>query len=122
MRRREFVSFLAGTIAWPLAAKAQAAKPVIGFLRPTMAEDSGHLVAALRQGLRESDYPPGQVAIEPRWGNNQNAQVPKLAAELVTLQVAVIVAASTIFGSGSEGSYVKHSDCLRTNHGYAGNR
>jgi putative tryptophan/tyrosine transport system substrate-binding protein len=96
MRRREFVSLLVSTIAWPLAANAQAPKPVIGFLRPTRAEDSGHLVAALRQGLRESDYPPGQIAIEPRWANNQEVQMPRLAAELVTLQVAVIVAASTV--------------------------
>jgi putative tryptophan/tyrosine transport system substrate-binding protein len=94
MRRREFISLLAGTVAWPLAASAQQpAKPVIGFLSPTRAEELGHLVAAVRQGLRESET--GQVVIEPRWANNQEGQLPKLAAELVTLQVAAIVATGT---------------------------
>jgi len=94
MRRREFISLLVSTVAWPLAASGQQpAKPVIGFLSPTRAEEFGHLVAATRQGLRESDY--GQVVIESRWGNNQEGQLPKLAAELVTLQVATIVTVGT---------------------------
>jgi putative tryptophan/tyrosine transport system substrate-binding protein len=97
MRRREFISLLASTVAWPLAASGQQpAKPVIGFLRPTRAEESGHLVAAVRQGLRELDYSTGQVVIEPRWGDGQESQMPKLAAELVDLNVTAIVAASTV--------------------------
>ena len=65
--------------------------PVIGFLRPTRAEDAGHLVAAVRQGLRESGYPSDKVAIESRWADGQPERLPKLAAELVALQVAAIV-------------------------------
>ena len=58
MRRREFITLLSGVAAWPLAAQAQQpAIPIVGFLRPTSAQDSGHLLAALRQGLRESGYP-----------------------------------------------------------------
>jgi hypothetical protein len=59
MRRREFIALIgSGTAAaWPLQVRAQrAAIPVVGFLRPTRAEESGHLVAAIRQGLRESGY------------------------------------------------------------------
>src|SRR6516165_1838270 len=97
MKRREFISLLASTVAWPLTASGQQpAKPVIGFLRPTRAEESGHLVAALRQGLREMDYSTSQVVIEPRWGDGQENQLPKLAAELVALNVTAIVAASTV--------------------------
>ena len=98
MRRRDFIKAItASAAAWPLAARGQqSAKPVVGFLSPTRAEEWGHLVAATRQGLRESDYSTGQVVIEPRWGNNQEGQLPRLADELVTLQVAVIVAAGVI--------------------------
>jgi putative ABC transport system substrate-binding protein len=96
MRRRDFISFLgSAAIAWPLGAHAQqSAIPVIGFLRPSRAEESGHLVAALRQGLRESGYPSDKVAIEPRWAEGPQ-QLSKLAAELVALKVSVIIGAST---------------------------
>ena len=65
---------------------------MVGFLRPTKAEESGHLVAAVREGLRESGYPRDKVTIEPRWGNGRDEQLPKLARELVALPVAAIVA------------------------------
>ncbi|MGC1822507.1 MAG: ABC transporter substrate-binding protein [Pseudolabrys sp.] len=68
--------------------------PVIGFLRPTKAEESGHLLAALRQGLRESGYPGDKVVIEPRWGDGREEGLPKLVAELAGLNVAAIVVGS----------------------------
>jgi putative ABC transport system substrate-binding protein len=74
--------------------RAQQAPTPIGFLRPTRAEESGHLVAAVRQGLRESGYPSDKVVIESRWGDGREDQLPKLAAELVALRVAAIVAGS----------------------------
>jgi putative ABC transport system substrate-binding protein len=96
MRRRDFISFLgSAAIAWPLGAHAQqSAIPVIGFLRPSRAEESGHLVAALRQGLRESGFPSDKVAIESRWAEGPQ-QLSKLAAELVALKVSAIIGAST---------------------------
>jgi putative ABC transport system substrate-binding protein len=96
MRRRDFITLFSGAaITWPLAARAQQpSTPVIAFLRPTRAEESGHLVAALRQGLRESGYPSDKIVIEFRWGDGREEQLPKLAAELVALQVGAIVAGS----------------------------
>jgi len=92
MTRREFITLLSGAAAWPLAAQAQQpAIPIVGFLRPTSAQDSGHLLAALRQGLRESGYPTDKVTIESRWAEGRPEQLPKLAAELVALNVAAIV-------------------------------
>ena len=92
MRRREFITLLGGAAAWPVAARAQQPPtPVIGFLRPTRAADAGHLVAAVRQGLRESGYPSDKVAIESRWADGRQERLPKLAAELVALQVTAIV-------------------------------
>jgi putative tryptophan/tyrosine transport system substrate-binding protein len=97
MRRRDFIKVIAGSAAavWPLATRAQQPPtPVIGFLRPTRAEESGHLVAAVRQGLRDSGFPSDKVVIESRWGDGQEARLPQLAAELVALRVAAIVAGS----------------------------
>jgi len=93
MRRRDFVTLLSGAAAaWPLAGRSQQpAIPIVGFLRTTRAEDSGHLVAALRQGLRESGYTADKVTIESRWAEGRPEQLPKLAAELVALNVAAIV-------------------------------
>ena len=94
MKRREFIALAGCTAAgWPLAPRAQqSALPVVGFLRPSRAEEFGHLVAAVRQGLRESGYTNDKVTIETRWANGQTERLPKLAAELVALKVAAIVA------------------------------
>ena len=97
MRRRDFIKIvIAGSAAaWPLVTQAQQPPtPVIGFLRPTKAEESGHLVAAVREGLRESGYPSDKVTIESRWADGREEQLLKLARGLVALPVAAIVAGS----------------------------
>jgi putative tryptophan/tyrosine transport system substrate-binding protein len=94
MRRREFVTIIAGAAVWPLAARAQQpAVPVVGFLRSTSANASIDLVAALRRGLAEAGYTEGQnIAIEYRWAENRDERLPALAADLVRRQCALIVA------------------------------
>src|SRR5262245_30394636 len=114
MRRRDFIKVIAGSAAaaWPLATRAQQPPvAVIGFLRQTRAEESGHLVAAVREGLRESGYSSDKVIIESRWGDGREEQLPKLARELVALPVAAIVTGSS--RAGSEGSDDEHSDYFR---------
>lgn len=91
MRRREFIKLISrAAIAWPISARAQQAVPVIGFLRPTRAEESGHLIAAFRQGLRESGYSSDKIIVEARWADGNPERIPKLAAELISLPVAVM--------------------------------
>jgi putative ABC transport system substrate-binding protein len=94
MRRRAFISLVGGAAAWPLAARAQhPAMPVIGFLRSTPLNTSTPLVAAFRQGLKESGFDEGQnVAVEIRSADNQIDRLPALVDELVRWPVNIIVA------------------------------
>jgi putative ABC transport system substrate-binding protein len=94
MRRREFISLVGGAAAWPFAARAQQlAMPVIGFLRSTPLNSSTSLVAAFRQGLKESGFNEGQnVAVEFRFADNQIYRLPGLVDELIRRPVNVIVA------------------------------
>src|SRR5262245_54759961 len=73
MRRRDFIKIIGGAAALPFAARAQQpAVPVIGFLRSTPLGTSTSLLAAFRQGLKESGFNEGQnVAVEIRSADNQ---------------------------------------------------
>jgi putative tryptophan/tyrosine transport system substrate-binding protein len=93
MRRRNVVALLGGIAAWPFAAKAQQAMPVIGFMSGRAPETDTHLVAAVREGLRQQGFVEGQnLGIEFRWARGDYDRLPALAAELVALPVAVLAA------------------------------
>ena len=103
MRRREFLSRLAGvaTGAWPLGVSAQQpAMPVIGFLSSASPGQDGGRLRGFRQGLSESGYVEGRnVVIEYRWAEEQNDRLPAMAADLVRRPVGVIVQAGQISGA-----------------------
>src|SRR5215471_5333307 len=73
MRRREFVTYVGGAVAWPLVARAQQPTiPVIGLLGSATANEWTPYVRAFHQGLRDAGYVEGEnVAIEARWANSQ---------------------------------------------------
>jgi putative tryptophan/tyrosine transport system substrate-binding protein len=99
MRRRDFITFLAGGMTtWPFAARAQQkAMPVIGYLGSTSPGPAASNVAALHQGLSETGYVAGQnVAIEYRWAENHADRLPAMAADLVGRKIDLIVASGSL--------------------------
>ena len=61
MRRRDFMTVLAGAAAYPLSADAQKAMPVIGYLSTGGATPGPNapFIAAFCQGLSEAGYVAG---------------------------------------------------------------
>src|SRR5215469_1492867 len=99
IRRRRFITLIGGAIAeWPLAARAQrAAIKVIGYLNLGSPESDVSRLTGLRRGLNQTGYVEGRnLVIEYRWAANQADRLPTLSADLVQLQVTVIVAAGLL--------------------------
>src|SRR5262245_38218963 len=92
--RAEFITLLGGATAWSLSARAQQGRSArIGALVLTTA-DAESLGKELREGLRELGYVEGRnFTLELRSAEGSADRLPDLAAELVRLQVDVIVAA-----------------------------
>ena len=84
-----------GVLGTPLAAEAQQAGKMtrVGFIRWG---SSGDEVEALRQGLRELGYVEGKtIIVEYRDTEGRNERLPDVVAELIRIQVDIIVAFTT---------------------------
>jgi putative ABC transport system substrate-binding protein len=97
-RRKLIVGLGAGALAAPLACFAQ--QPVkiarIGFLGSSSAAGTATRVDALRAGLRDLGYVEGKnLVIEFRWAEDNYDRLSELAAELVRLNVELIVTHGT---------------------------
>jgi putative ABC transport system substrate-binding protein len=93
VRRREFIKVIAGSAAWPLAARAQWPATVIGFLNSGFPQPFENYVAGFRAGLKEAGYIDGQnVTIEFGWAEGHYDRLPEMAADLVRRKVALLVA------------------------------
>jgi putative ABC transport system substrate-binding protein len=94
MRRRDFIRTVAASLAaLPGASLAQRkAMPVVGYLH-FATPDYMPSADAVFQGLKEAGYVPGQnVAMEYRWAEGHYDRLPALAADLIKLDVDLIIA------------------------------
>jgi putative ABC transport system substrate-binding protein len=101
VKRREFITGLAGAAAWPLAARAQQGERMrrIGVLTSGAAADDPDgqtRSAAFVQGLQQLGWTDGRnMRIDHRWGAGDADNLRKYAAELVALAPDVIMASGT---------------------------
>ncbi len=106
LRRRDFVALLGGAVAWPIAARAQQPPTKIrriGMLMPVSSAAASLNIEAFRQGLRERGYVEGQnIVIEYRYADGKVEPLRDFAAELVGLQVDVIVTWGTPAAQAAE--------------------
>ena len=98
MRRRDFMTVLAGAAAYPFLARAQQkAMPVIGFLGISPPGANASRLAAFRLGLGDTGYVEGQnVTIEYRSAEDRYDRLPALAADLVGRKIDVIVTQGSV--------------------------
>jgi putative ABC transport system substrate-binding protein len=92
--RRQFVLGAGALLVMPATAHGQRAGKVyrIGVLGTTSPKSHGAFVDAFREGLRERGYLEGKtVLLEYRWAENDYERLPSLAAELVRLNVDLIL-------------------------------
>ena len=100
MRRRQFITLLGGSAAWPLGAGAQQGERIrrIGVLMPSAADDPEFQarMTAFVQGLAQLGWLDGRnVRIDTRWGVADADRIRKYAAELLALAPDVILANSS---------------------------
>jgi putative ABC transport system substrate-binding protein len=100
MKRREFITFLGGAAAWPLAARAQQGGRVrrIGALLPYGENDPmpQSYVSAFAKALADLGWTDGRNGrMDLRWAGGDINRIRALAQELVGLQPDIILAAST---------------------------
>jgi putative ABC transport system substrate-binding protein len=104
MRRRDFITLVGGAAAsWPLAARAQQAMPVVGFLAPLSIDEDQ--LRGFRQGLKQAGFVEGEnVSILYRSAENEMDRLPALADDLARRRVAVIAAATVPAAFAAKGA------------------
>jgi putative tryptophan/tyrosine transport system substrate-binding protein len=98
MKRRQFICFVAGAAAWPLGARAQRSvkTPRVAVLS-TANPRSSSFFQAFEQRLHDLGYVEGQnIAFEYRNAGGEIDKLPSIAAELINLDVDVIVTSTDV--------------------------
>jgi len=97
VRRRTFLLASTALLVAPFTCNAQPRGKMyrIGYILTATADEQEHLGKALDEGLRELGYAEGRnLVFERRFAGGKQERLPALAAELVRLNVDVIVTGS----------------------------
>lgn len=96
MRRRDVVGLIgSATVAWPLAVRAQAAVPIVGFMAAGSRAALRDELEAFEAGLKQLGFFPGHnVALEYRFAAGQYERFQELVADLVRREVSVLAVSS----------------------------
>ena len=98
MRRREFIGFVGGAVTWPLAvatvgrAQSSSAPRKIGYVHPATVDPGSPVISMLRPAWRQLGYIEGETILL-RSAQGDSARLPGLVAELIGLEVDVLVVA-----------------------------
>jgi ABC-type uncharacterized transport system substrate-binding protein len=83
-------------LSFPAEAQQTKQVPRIGFLLSGTLSANANRIEGFRQGLQALGYVEGQnIAFEYRWTESKSERFPELVAELVRLNVQIILAPST---------------------------
>ena len=101
LNRRQFITLLAGTAAWPVVARAQQAERMrrIGVLLALAADDpyGQAQAAAFQQALQQLGWNDGRnVRIDIRWDESDADRARRYAQELVALAPDIFLAGGTV--------------------------
>jgi putative tryptophan/tyrosine transport system substrate-binding protein len=98
VRRREFIAFVGGLVGWNSAARARRSSRLhrVGMLERTSVAINAANLDGFREGLRDLGHSDGEsYIIEYRSADGIDELFPNLAAELVRLNVDVILTRGT---------------------------
>src|SRR5512143_2906303 len=92
MRRREFITLVGSAVAWPLAARAQQPRPVIGFLVSGSSDSFAIFVNAFKQGMLDNGMVEDRdYLLDLRFADGDYGRFPTLADEVVQRKPAAII-------------------------------
>ena len=115
MKRREFITLLGGAAARGRSRRGRSSPARlyrIGVLHCGSTHQIRRLASILIDALKELGWTEGKnIAFEPRFADNNLDRLPELAAELVSLNVDVILAIGTLSTTRCEAGVRHHSDC-----------
>ena len=90
--RRQFITLLYGTAAWPVVARGQFKPAIIGVLGSGSPQSSAFLIDAFKEGMNGNGLTEGRdYVLDVRWAEGDYTRFAALAFELLERKSSVII-------------------------------